>query len=132
MTEIFHRWHTHPGLDSSTKRLLHFRGGSQTATSPSEERGTASQSAGGASSKHDAREDLHWSKPIDAMSCTSSLISVEVAPGAQAYVAVTVAQVGAKAIITLSVHLQLKCEARCSEGASVTSAVQTPALWNGA
>ena len=43
------------------------------------------------------------------MSCTSSLIAVEVAPGVQAYIAVAVAQVGADAIITFAVHLQLIC-----------------------
>ena len=66
------------------------------------------------------------------MSCTASLVAVEVAPGAQAYIAVIVAQVNAKAIITFPVHLQLESEARCSEGACSDYAAQTPALWNGA
>ena len=66
------------------------------------------------------------------MSCTASLVAVEVAPGAQAYIAVIVAQVNAKAIITSPVHLQMESEALCSEGACSDYAAQTPALWNGA
>ena len=116
VTCMLHRWHTHPGLDSSAKRLLHFRGGFQAAPSPSEGRGPASHSAGGGSSEHDIRDSLPWSEPIDAMSCTSSLITVEVGPGAQAYVAVAVAQVGFYAINTFLSDLQLALESCCSEG----------------
>ena len=62
------------------------------------------------------------------MSCASSLISVEVAPGVQACIAVAVTQVGADASITFSVHLQLEYVFCCSEGAYVDFAAQTAAL----
>ena len=62
------------------------------------------------------------------MSCTSSLIAVDVAPGVQAYIAVAVVQVGACPIIFILVHSQLERAACCSAGAYVDFAALTPAL----
>ena len=66
------------------------------------------------------------------MSCTSSLIAVAVAPGAQAYIAVAVAQVGAHTIIAFSVISSWHVRLAAQRESHVDFAVQTPARHDGA
>jgi len=89
------RWHTHPGLASSARRLLHVKGAANNVASSlsSMSHQAACQTGSGSGREPSESSQLQWSKPFDAMSCAFTLATVATSPGVQAHVAVSASQV---------------------------------------
>ena len=89
------RWHAHPGLTPSARRLLRLKGtGRASITSlPSRLQQNLDPAGSDTGVGPSEKQDLQWSEAFDAMCSAAHLALVEVASGMQAHMAVSTSQV---------------------------------------
>ena len=89
------RWHAHPGLTPSARRLLHLKGAGRAEVTTTPSLLHPDLAPAGSQPYTDPTKDgkLQWSEAFDAMSAAAHLAVVEIAAGIHAYVAVSISPV---------------------------------------